>query len=146
MWSLVSQTLFSGLLALRENKTSGEWQRQKLCVGDSQVCPGASTPPPFVLAFGQDDGGEVYLLGTSIPSYAPGVPATGVIYQITDPARYILQTLHTHTIKLLPQGKGRKVLNYESGHSGDVNTLVCVYSAYPATNIFRRDYNNYYNT
>jgi glucose/arabinose dehydrogenase len=76
-----------GLLALRENKTSGEWQRQKLCVGDSQVCPGASTLPPFVQAFGQDDGGEVYLLGTSIPSYAPGVPATGVIYQITDPAR-----------------------------------------------------------
>ena len=103
-WSLVCQTLFSGLLALRENKTLGEWQRQKLCVGDSQVCPGASTTPPFVLAFGQDDGGEVYLLGTSIPSYAPGVPATGVIYQVTDPARYCKPCTPTHKPCIPTQG------------------------------------------
>ena len=57
--------------------------------------PGVSWSP-FVLAFGQDDGGEVYLLGTSIPSYAPGVPATGVIYQVTDPARYCKPCIPTH--------------------------------------------------
>ena len=76
-----------GLLALKENRTSGEWERRKLCIGDSQICPGASTPPRFVQAFGQDDGGEIYLLGTSIPSIDPTVPATGIIYQIADPAR-----------------------------------------------------------
>ena len=51
------------------------------------MCPGANTLPRFVQAFGRDNGGEVYLLGTSIPSTDPNVPATGVIYQITDPAR-----------------------------------------------------------
>ena len=52
------------------------------------MCPGADTLPRFVQAFGEDDGGEVYLLGTSIPSIDPNLPAAGVVYQIADPARY----------------------------------------------------------
>ena len=69
------------MLALKENKISGEWERRKLCVGDSEVCPGADSLPPFGLALAQDAGGEVYVIGT----FEPGA---GGVYQITDPARY----------------------------------------------------------
>ena len=75
-------------MALNENRTSGDFEERKQCIGDSQICPGADTLPPFVQAFGQDDGGEIYLLGTSIPSIDPSLPPAGVIYQIADPARY----------------------------------------------------------
>ena len=70
---------YSGLLALKENRTSGEWERRRLCVGDSEVCPGGDHQPIFVSTFGQDDGGELYVAS------ARG----GTIYQITDPSRYI---------------------------------------------------------
>ena len=56
---------FIGLLAQKENRT-GQRERHKLCIGDSQVCPGADTLPLFLEAFGQDDGGEIYVLGASI--------------------------------------------------------------------------------
>ena len=75
--------------------TSGEWERRRLCVGDSEVCPGADSLPTFIQAFEQDDGGEVYVLATNIPSLSPNVPATGAIYQITDPARYSIVELQT---------------------------------------------------
>ena len=81
--------VYSGLLALKENRTSGEWERRRLCVGDSEVCPGADSLPRFVQAFGQDDGGEIYVLATNISSQLPHLPATGAIYQITNPTRYV---------------------------------------------------------
>ena len=56
-----------------------------MCIGDSQVCPGADTLPLFLEAFGQDDGGEIYVLGASI---LPIDAAAGIIYQIADPVRY----------------------------------------------------------
>ena len=57
------------------------------------MCPGASSVPLFILAFGEDDGGEVYRLGTAIPNSNPAVPPTAAIYQITDPKRHDI-TLH----------------------------------------------------
>ena len=79
-----------GLQALKENRTTGQWERRKLCIGGSQVCPGADTLPRFVRAFGRDDGGEIYLIGSAIQfrfSSKIDLPPTGVIYQIADPAR-----------------------------------------------------------
>ena len=57
------------------------------------MCPGASSVPLFILAFGEDDGGEVYMLGTAISNSNPAVPPTAAIYQITDPKRHDI-TLH----------------------------------------------------
>ena len=74
---------------LKENRTSGEWEHCRLCVGDSEVCPGADSLPTFIQAFGQDDGGEIYVLAINIPSQLSHLPATGAIYQITDPTRYV---------------------------------------------------------
>ena len=76
-----------GLLALKEDTETGQWERRRLCIGDARLCPGADSLPPFINAFGQDDGGEVYVLATSVPSIDPNAPATGAIYQIADPAR-----------------------------------------------------------
>ena len=70
----------SGLLALKES-ASGEWERRKLCIGDSQMCPGADSVSPFQLVLGQDAGGEVYVMTTTADSAA-------TLYQIADPARY----------------------------------------------------------
>ena len=72
-------TIYSGLLVLKENRTSDEWEHRRLCVGDSEVCPGADSQPMFVSTLGQDDGGEVYVASVR----------DGTIYQITDPSRYI---------------------------------------------------------
>ena len=73
-------------MTLKENRTSGEWEQRKLCIGNSQSCPGADNIVRFVHAFGEDDGGEIYLVGSSLPF---SDQATGIIYQIADPTRYL---------------------------------------------------------
>ena len=42
------------------------------------MCPRADSLSIFIQAFGQDDGGELYVLATDIP---PHLPATGAIIQ-----------------------------------------------------------------
>jgi hypothetical protein len=56
-------------------------------MGDGSTCVGGlvgQRRERFVLSFGEDQDGEVYVLTTSNPSPQA---AAGVIYQIVDPAR-----------------------------------------------------------
>lgn len=71
---------------LRQGEDGG-WQRSNLCMGDSNTCTGdlvGEERERFVLSFGEDQDGELYILATS--SASPTTPA-GVVYHIVDPAR-----------------------------------------------------------
>lgn len=74
---------------LRETDEQGvaRWQRSNLCMGDDSTCIGelvGQRRERFVLSFGEDEDGELYILTTS--SASPHEPA-GVVYNIVDPAR-----------------------------------------------------------
>ncbi len=78
------------LLALQQVESEDgavSWQRSELCLGDSSTCIGelvGSERERFVLAFGEDEDGELYVLATSsaIPT-----ERLGAVYRIVDPAR-----------------------------------------------------------
>ena len=87
--SIFGNLFFSKLFVLRENKTSGEWQQQELCMGDDSVCTGelvGTQRVKNILSFGEDEDGELYILATAFAS--PTSPE-GVVYQIIDPARSV---------------------------------------------------------
>ena len=76
-----------GLFGLRENPTTGNLEELTLCMGDDELCPGALAGQdiaPFITSLGEDEGRELYIIGTSVPSV--DVPV-GVVYQLVDPAR-----------------------------------------------------------
>ena len=84
------------LFALRENVTTATWQRQELCMGESDVCTGdlvGVARKRHIASFGEDEDGEVYILAVG-----DATPTTtdGVVYQLVDPARYVgvVTTLH----------------------------------------------------
>ena len=63
------------------------WQRSVLCMGDSSTCIGGLVGQErerFILSFGEDEDGELYMLTTSS---ARTTAALGVVYHIVDPAR-----------------------------------------------------------
>ena len=63
------------------------WQRSDLCMGDDATCIGGlvgQSRQRFVLSFGEDQDGELYILTTSRASTTSPV---GVVYNIVDPAR-----------------------------------------------------------
>ena len=79
----------SKLFALREDKSTGNWTRSDLCMGESDMCTGdlvGVNRARFVLSFGEDEDGELYVLTSSSVSTAS---AQGVVYQIVDPARQV---------------------------------------------------------
>lgn len=77
------------LFTLRENTEGGgaQWQRNNLCMGDTSTCIGGLVGEErerFVLSFGEDEDGELYILTTS---NASPLNPVGVVYSIVDPAR-----------------------------------------------------------
>ena len=75
------------LFALRENKSTGEWTRSNLCIGNSDACTGDLVKldlTQLLLAFGEDEDGELYVLTS--PRVQPD-ERRGVVYQLVDPAR-----------------------------------------------------------
>lgn len=77
------------------NETSLGWQRTGVCMGDAATCTGdlvGQDRERFVLSFGEDEDGELYVLTTSNPS--PTQPA-GVVYHIVDPARYVYMSQYS---------------------------------------------------
>ena len=87
LWLQFVFFLLRKLFVLRENKTSGEWQEQELCMGDDSVCTGelvGTQRVKNILSFGEDEDGELYMLATAFAS--PTSPQ-GVLYQIMDPSR-----------------------------------------------------------
>lgn len=77
------------LFTLRESTEEGStrWQRSNLCMGDESTCTGGLVGQErehFVLSFGEDEDGELYILTTS---NASPLNPVGVVYSIVDPAR-----------------------------------------------------------
>ena len=75
------------LLALREK--DGGWERSRLCMGDQSVCTGdlvGEERNRYLLSFGEDEDGELYVLTSSRPS---PTNTAGVVYQLVDPARQV---------------------------------------------------------
>lgn len=78
------------LFALRQMEDSDgrvQWQRSRLCMGDSATCIGGlvgTERERFVLSFGEDEDGELYVLTTR--DAVPTDPV-GAVYHIVDPAR-----------------------------------------------------------
>nr|XP_039247895.1 HHIP-like protein 2 [Styela clava] len=76
----------SKLFLLREEK-NGEWRRQNICMGSDDVCKNGGIQNQFakyILAFGEDEQGEIYVLSTHNPRL--GLPG-GSIYKLVDPSR-----------------------------------------------------------
>ena len=75
--------LFSGLRAVRYSEVSGDrLEKQEICIGDSEMCPGSDSGPARFTGFAQDLGGEVYVIG-----YLYLGSPEGAVYQIMDPSK-----------------------------------------------------------
>ena len=75
------------MFALRENVTSGEWGHMELCMGGEDTCTDGlvgTEREKFILSFGEDEEGELYMLTTS---RAQPTLRRGVVYRIVDPSR-----------------------------------------------------------
>ena len=68
---------------MEEDRNTGEWERHRLCIGASSICPGADVSPLFVASLGQDSNQEIYIV--AIERDPMDAVASGVLYQITDP-------------------------------------------------------------
>jgi hypothetical protein len=86
-WNVLLMLPYRGMLVMREDRTTGEWERLRLCIGDSKTCPGADVPPLFVASLGQDSDQEIYIVAIARDPVDP--VNSGVLYQITDPTRCI---------------------------------------------------------
>ena len=90
------------VFALRENVTSGEWDHMELCMGGGDTCTDGlvgTERERFILSFGEDEEGELYMLTTS---RAQATLSGGVVYRIVDPSRcspytYIFDTRRSCT-------------------------------------------------
>ncbi|XP_077984918.1 HHIP-like protein 2 [Glandiceps talaboti] len=73
---------------LKQNSSTLEWTNSDLCLGSDSVCnhgyQGQFNEHTYILAFGEDENGEVYLMATSNPS---NTAPTASVYRIVDPAR-----------------------------------------------------------
>ena len=95
MWEHFSVYIYSfkilhlrRMFGLRENVTSGEWEHMELCMGDEGTCTGGlvgASRERFILSFGEDEEGELYVLTSS---RANARVDSGVVYRIVDPSRY----------------------------------------------------------
>ena len=75
------------MFGLRENVTSGEWKHMELCMGNSGTCTGGlvgADRERYILSFGEDEEGELYVLTTS---RANARDDSGVVYSVVDPSR-----------------------------------------------------------
>ncbi|XP_046892529.1 HHIP-like protein 1 [Hypomesus transpacificus] len=75
------------LMSLRENKTTGKWNYNEICMGRDRTC---SFPKlinsyyKYIISFAEDEAGELYFLATGAPS---ATARAGVVYKIVDPSR-----------------------------------------------------------
>ncbi|XP_053331283.1 HHIP-like protein 1 [Spea bombifrons] len=75
------------LMALKENRDTGEWLYHEICMGTGQTCmfPGLiNNYYQYIISFAEDEAGELYFMSTGFPS---ATSPTGVVYKIVDPSR-----------------------------------------------------------
>ena len=72
---------------MTEDPNTGTWKHHHFCLGDDKMCPGAIAGQdilPFLISFGEDEGGELYAAATSAFDING---RDGVVYQLVDPAK-----------------------------------------------------------
>uniref|UniRef100_A0A6J0VAK5 HHIP-like protein 1 n=1 Tax=Pogona vitticeps TaxID=103695 RepID=A0A6J0VAK5_9SAUR len=75
------------LMSLKENRATGEWQYNEICMGRGQTClfPGhINNYYQYIISFAEDEAGELYFMSTGIPS---ATSPNGVVYKIIDTSR-----------------------------------------------------------
>ncbi|XP_030069522.1 HHIP-like protein 1 isoform X1 [Microcaecilia unicolor] len=75
------------LMSLEENRKTGEWEYNEICMGTGQTCvfPGLiNNYYQYIISFAEDEAGELYFMSTGI---ATATSPTGVVYKIVDPSR-----------------------------------------------------------
>ncbi|XP_069493529.1 HHIP-like protein 1 [Ambystoma mexicanum] len=75
------------LMSLKENRNTGEWQYNEICMGTGQTCmfPGLiNNYYQYIISFAEDEAGELYFMSTGFPS---ATSPTGVVYKIVDTSR-----------------------------------------------------------
>ncbi|XP_071765683.2 HHIP-like protein 2 [Centroberyx gerrardi] len=75
------------IMALEEDKTTGNWKERSVCMGDTKTCsfPGLiNHHHKFVISFAEDEAGELYFLATSYPS---AMSPFGTVFKFMDPSR-----------------------------------------------------------
>ncbi|XP_044163472.1 HHIP-like protein 2 [Acropora millepora] len=83
---ILGDTMTSRIVALTENKASGVWKAEEILFGDSKYCTDKLSGEfaPYILSFGEDEQGELYILSASIPS---STKPSGKVYRVVDPGR-----------------------------------------------------------
>ncbi|CAI5695719.1 unnamed protein product [Oreochromis niloticus] len=75
------------IMALEEDRTTGNWKERSVCMGDTETCsfPGLiNHHHKFIISFAEDEAGELYFLATSYPS---AMSAFGTVFKFMDPSR-----------------------------------------------------------
>ncbi|XP_042244489.1 HHIP-like protein 2 [Thunnus maccoyii] len=75
------------IMALEEDKTTGNWKERSVCMGETKTCsfPGLiNHHHKFIISFAEDEAGELYFLATTYPS--AGSPF-GTVFKFMDPSR-----------------------------------------------------------
>uniref|UniRef100_A0A8C5N0U0 HHIP like 2 n=1 Tax=Leptobrachium leishanense TaxID=445787 RepID=A0A8C5N0U0_9ANUR len=75
------------LMALHEDESKNEWEKQDICMGDLTTCAFPSlinTHSNYIISFAENEAGELFFLSTSHPS---SLEPRGTLYKIVDPSR-----------------------------------------------------------
>ncbi|XP_040916874.1 HHIP-like protein 2 [Toxotes jaculatrix] len=75
------------IMALEEDKTTGNWKERSVCMGDTKTCsfPGLINHyHKFIISFAEDEAGELYFLATAYPS---AMSPFGTVFKFMDPSR-----------------------------------------------------------
>ncbi|XP_068195474.1 HHIP-like protein 2 [Antennarius striatus] len=75
------------IMALEEDKLTGNWKEKSVCMGDKKTCsfPGLiNHHHKFIISFAEDEAGELYFLATGYPST---LSPTGTVFKFMDPSR-----------------------------------------------------------
>ncbi|CAG5866825.1 unnamed protein product [Menidia menidia] len=75
------------IMALEEDKRTGNWKERSVCMGDTTTCsfPGLiNHHHKFIISFAEDEAGELYFLATSHPS---AMSPFGTVFKFMDPSR-----------------------------------------------------------
>uniref|UniRef100_A0A8D3A837 HHIP-like 2 n=1 Tax=Scophthalmus maximus TaxID=52904 RepID=A0A8D3A837_SCOMX len=75
------------IMALEEDKATGNWKERSVCMGDKETCsfPGlVNHYHKFIISFAEDEAGELYFLATTYPS---NTSPFGAVFKFMDPSR-----------------------------------------------------------
>ncbi|XP_028396327.1 HHIP-like protein 2 [Dendronephthya gigantea] len=94
-----ADTMNGRMFTMKENKKRKTWRSKEVCFGDSSYCNGPGISGDYagmILAFGEDESGELYFLSTK---FTDNELREGAVYQLFDPERRTDPSQCTITVK-----------------------------------------------